>query len=60
MMYSIQKSQPWMLIGGQNCTLFDSRNPKTGEATLVKPKKLPFFKAGKAVNETVNASVIKK
>ena len=30
------------------------RNPKTGEKCKVKPKKLPFFKAGKELKEQVN------
>ena len=30
------------------------RNPKTGERTEVKPKKLPFFKCGKELKERVN------
>jgi len=30
------------------------RNPKTGEKVKIKPKKLPFFKAGKELKERVN------
>ncbi len=30
------------------------RNPKTGERVTIKPKKLPFFKAGKELKERVN------
>ena len=30
------------------------RNPKTGENVKIKPKKLPFFKAGKELKERVN------
>lgn len=30
------------------------RNPKTGEQTVVKPKKLPFFKVGKDFRERLN------
>lgn len=30
------------------------RNPKTGEAITVKPKKLPFFKVGKELKEKVD------
>ncbi len=30
------------------------RNPKTGEAIQVKPKKLPFFKCGKELRERVD------
>jgi integration host factor subunit beta len=30
------------------------RNPKTGERVKIKPKKLPFFKAGKELRERVD------
>lgn len=30
------------------------RNPKTGEAVQVKPKKMPFFKAGKGLLDCLN------
>jgi integration host factor subunit beta len=30
------------------------RNPKTGEAITVNPKKLPFFKVGKELKEKVD------
>jgi integration host factor subunit beta len=30
------------------------RNPKTGEKVTIKPKKLPFFKAGKELKDRVN------
>jgi integration host factor subunit beta len=30
------------------------RNPKTGEKVPIKPKKLPFFKAGKELKERTN------
>jgi len=33
---------------------YAGRNPKTGEPTKVKPKKLPFFKPGKELRERVN------
>ena len=33
---------------------FESRNPKTGEKVIAKPKKLPFFKPGKELRESVN------
>ncbi|MGI9569697.1 MAG: HU family DNA-binding protein [Desulfobulbia bacterium] len=33
---------------------YSGRNPKTGEAIPVKPKKLPFFKPGKYLRETVD------
>lgn len=31
------------------------RNPKTGEAITVNPKKLPFFKVGKELKEKVDS-----
>jgi len=34
---------------------YTGRNPKTGEKTEVKSKKLPFFKVGKDLKEAVNA-----
>jgi integration host factor subunit beta len=33
---------------------YAGRNPKTGEPTRVKPKKLPFFKCGMELKERVN------
>lgn len=33
---------------------YTGRNPKTGEKTKVKEKKLPFFKAGKDLKNRVN------
>ena len=33
---------------------YTGRNPKTGEKVTIKPKKLPFFKAGKELKERVN------
>ena len=33
---------------------YTGRNPKTGETTAVKAKKLPFFKVGKELRERVN------
>ncbi len=33
---------------------FQSRNPKTGEKVVAKSKKLPFFKPGKELRESVN------
>ena len=33
---------------------YTGRNPKTGESTQVKPKKLPFFKVGKELRESVD------
>ena len=33
---------------------YAGRNPKTGEPTRVKPKKLPFFKCGKELKDRIN------
>ena len=33
---------------------YTGRNPKTGELTNVKPKKLPFFKCGKELKKRVD------
>jgi len=33
---------------------YTGRNPKTGEAVQVSPKKLPFFKCGKELKERVD------
>ena len=33
---------------------YTGRNPKTSEKIKIKPKKLPFFKCGKALKERVN------
>jgi len=33
---------------------YAGRNPKTGQPTRVKPKKLPFFKCGKELKERVD------
>lgn len=35
---------------------YTGRNPKTGEKIKVAPKKLPFFKVGKDLRESVNKS----
>lgn len=35
--------------------MYNGRNPKTGAPVLVKPKKLPFFKVGKELRESINA-----
>ena len=32
---------------------YTGRNPKTGEAIAVRPKRLPFFKVGKELKERV-------
>jgi integration host factor subunit beta len=34
---------------------YDGRNPRTGSAVSVRPKRLPFFKVGKELKERVNA-----
>jgi integration host factor subunit beta len=39
---------------------YEGRNPKTGEKTQVKPRKLPFFRVGKALREQVNTAAGKK
>ncbi len=33
---------------------YTGRNPKTGETVMIKPKKLPFFKAGKELKDRVD------
>ena len=33
---------------------YTGRNPKTGEPSAIKPKKLPFFKCGKGLKERVD------
>jgi len=35
---------------------YTGRNPKTGEKVKIRPKKLPFFKAGKELKERVDNS----
>ena len=34
---------------------YSGKNPKTGKSIKVKPKKLPFFKCGKVLKESVDA-----
>ncbi len=34
---------------------YTGRNPKTGEKTVVKAKKLPFFKVGRDLKEAIDA-----
>lgn len=34
-----------------------ARNPKTGEAVEVPPKKVPYFKVGKELREMVNKNI---
>ena len=36
---------------------YQGRNPRTGDAVQVPPKKLPFFKVGKELRERVNDGV---
>ena len=36
---------------------YTGRNPKTGEAVLMQPKKLPFFKSGKELRERVDTAI---
>lgn len=38
----------------KNYKAYTGRNPKTGETIDVKPKKLPFFKVGKGLRESIN------
>lgn len=35
---------------------YTGRNPKTGSLVTVKPKKLPFFKVGKDLKESIEAN----
>jgi integration host factor subunit beta len=35
---------------------YTGRNPKMGETVMIKPKKLPFFKAGKELKDRVDHS----
>jgi integration host factor subunit beta len=39
---------------------YEGRNPKTGKKIQVQPKRLPFFKVGKALREQVNIAAVKK
>ena len=39
----------------RNYRPYEGRNPRTGVAVAVKPKRLPFFKVGKELKERVNA-----
>ncbi|MCY4644045.1 MAG: integration host factor subunit beta [Bacteriovoracales bacterium] len=39
----------------RNYKAFEGRNPKTGKVVKVAPKKVPFFKAGKALKDIINA-----
>src|SRR5215471_15056418 len=41
----------------RNYRAYEGRNPRTGAAVNVKPKRLPFFKVGKELKERVNDAV---
>ncbi len=43
----------------RNYRAYDGRNPRTGSAVSVKPKRLPFFKVGKELKERVNAAAMR-
>ena len=64
---TILQTMTQSLVNGENIEIrgfgsfsvrhYDSyagRNPKTGEKTVVKAKKLPFFKVGKDLREAVD------
>jgi integration host factor subunit beta len=34
---------------------YKGRNPRTGDSVAVKPKRLPFFKAGKELKDLINS-----
>jgi len=36
---------------------YEGRNPRTGTAVAVQPKRLPFFKVGKELKERVNGAL---
>jgi integration host factor subunit beta len=40
----------------RNYRAYEGRNPRTGSAVSVRPKRLPFFKVGKELKERVNAA----
>jgi len=35
----------------------ERRNPKTGEKVIIKPKKVPYFKAGKQLKSLINGQI---
>ena len=43
----------------RNYRAYEGRNPRTGSAVSVKPKRLPFFKVGKELKERVNAAAMR-
>jgi integration host factor subunit beta len=42
----------------RNYKAYEGRNPRTGSAVAVKPKRLPFFKVGKELKERVNMAQV--
>ncbi len=36
---------------------YKGRNPRTGDSVAVRPKRLPFFKAGKDLKDLINAKL---
>jgi integration host factor subunit beta len=36
---------------------YKGRNPRTGDSVAVRPKRLPFFKAGKELKDLINAKL---
>jgi len=36
---------------------YKGRNPRTGDAVAVQPKRLPFFKAGKELKDLINSKL---
>lgn len=44
----------------RNYKSYTGRNPRTGQSITVKPKKLPFFKAGKELKKRVDDGEEKK
>jgi integration host factor subunit beta len=36
---------------------YKGRNPRTGDAVAVRPKRLPFFKVGKQLKDLINANL---
>jgi integration host factor subunit beta len=38
----------------RNYGSYKGRNPRTGDAVPVRPKRLPFFKAGKEIKDLIN------
>jgi integration host factor subunit beta len=43
----------------RNYRAYEGRNPRTGTAVSVKPKRLPFFKVGKELKERVNEGALR-